>query len=82
MFTFLGDSWLDISPQELDRLLEETTGFGTRQSNLGQDNKQEGAEYEEASYSLVAVTQGVKNFIKAVSSHEGAEFPWWAWNIT
>ncbi|XP_048864511.1 protein ecdysoneless homolog isoform X2 [Brienomyrus brachyistius] len=70
------DSWLDISPQELDRLLEETTGFGTRQSNLGQDNKQEGAKYDEASYSLVAVTQGVKNFIKTVSSHEGAEFPW------
>uniref|UniRef100_A0A8C7J9W5 Ecdysoneless homolog (Drosophila) n=1 Tax=Oncorhynchus kisutch TaxID=8019 RepID=A0A8C7J9W5_ONCKI len=30
---------------------------------------------EEGSYSLVAVTQGMKNFINAVSSHEGAELP-------
>lgn len=31
---------------------------------------------EEGSYSLVAVTQGMKNFINTMSSHEGAELPW------
>ncbi|XP_028323841.1 protein ecdysoneless homolog [Gouania willdenowi] len=34
------------------------------------------AEEEEAGYSLVAVTQGMKNFLNAMSSHEGAEIPW------
>lgn len=31
---------------------------------------------EEASYSLVAVSQGMKSFLNAMSSHEGAELPW------
>ena len=34
-------------------------------------------EEEEANYSLVAVSQGMKNFLSAMSSHEGAELPWW-----
>lgn len=33
-------------------------------------------EKEEAGYSLVAVSQGMKNFLNAMSSHEGAELPW------
>lgn len=37
-----------------------------------EDNKEE----EEAAYSLVAVSQGMKNFLSAMSSHEGAELPW------
>lgn len=32
---------------------------------------------EETGYSLVAVGQGMKNFLNAMSSHEGAELPWW-----
>lgn len=32
---------------------------------------------EEAGYSLIAVSKGMKDFLNAVSSHEGAEFPWW-----
>lgn len=35
-----------------------------------------GYEEEEAGYSLVAVSKGMKDFLNAVSSHEGAEFPW------
>lgn len=31
---------------------------------------------EECGYSLVAVSQGMKKFLDAVSSHEGAEVPW------
>lgn len=32
---------------------------------------------EEGGYSLVAVSQGMKHFLSAMSSHEGAELPWW-----
>lgn len=40
-------------------------------------NKAEGdKEEEEGGYSLVAVSQGMKNFLNAMSSHEGAEMPW------
>lgn len=31
----------------------------------------------EAGFSLVAVSQGMKDFLNAMSSHEGAELPWW-----
>lgn len=33
-------------------------------------------EEEDAGYSLVAVSKGMKDFLNAMSSHEGAEFPW------
>uniref|UniRef100_A0A6Q2YBR3 Ecdysoneless homolog (Drosophila) n=1 Tax=Esox lucius TaxID=8010 RepID=A0A6Q2YBR3_ESOLU len=59
------DSWLDISAKELERLLEDRGG-----------GEKEGEE--EDGYSLVAVTQGMKKFISAMSSHEGAELPWYA----
>lgn len=69
------DAWLDISPQELERLLEERGGRkvidGTRKTVGPEDKEQE----EETGYSLVAVTQGMKDFINAMSSHEGAEIP-------
>ncbi|XP_038847865.1 protein ecdysoneless homolog isoform X2 [Salvelinus namaycush] len=76
------ESWLDISAQELEHLLEEREGSGvglggskpslTKHTQGGRSEKGE----EEGSYSLVAVTQGMKNFINAMSSHEGAELPW------
>ncbi|XDV43054.1 hypothetical protein PO909_011604 [Leuciscus waleckii] len=69
------DAWLDISPQELERLLEEKgsrrVSEGTRKTAQSHEEVQE----EEAGYSLIAVTQGMKNFINAMSSHEGAEIP-------
>uniref|UniRef100_A0A8D3DAS4 Ecdysoneless homolog (Drosophila) n=1 Tax=Scophthalmus maximus TaxID=52904 RepID=A0A8D3DAS4_SCOMX len=58
------DSWLDITAQDLERMLQERSG-GTKDE-----------EEEEASYSLVAISQGMKNFLSAMSSHEGAELPW------
>lgn len=71
----VGDAWLDISPQELERLLEEKgsrrVSDGTRKTAQPHEEVQE----EEAGYSLIAVTQGMKNFINAMSSHEGAEIP-------
>ncbi|TRZ00723.1 hypothetical protein DNTS_007163 [Danionella cerebrum] len=66
------DSWLDISPQELERLLQET-GRGMKNNATHTKAKQE--EEQEGGYSLIAVTQGMKSFINAMSSHEGAEIP-------
>uniref|UniRef100_A0A3B4EFX7 Ecdysoneless homolog (Drosophila) n=1 Tax=Pygocentrus nattereri TaxID=42514 RepID=A0A3B4EFX7_PYGNA len=62
------DDWLNISSQELERLLEERGGRGfTCGTRVAEEEERE----EEAGYSLVAVTQGMKNFINAMSSHEG-----------
>ncbi|XP_028280044.1 protein ecdysoneless homolog [Parambassis ranga] len=86
------DSWLDITAQDLERLLQERSGgradVGSQNSSStkqmqharnaeqkekeAEDNKEE----EEAAYSLVAVSHGMKNFLNAMSSHEGAELPW------
>uniref|UniRef100_A0A668A6F2 Ecdysoneless homolog (Drosophila) n=1 Tax=Myripristis murdjan TaxID=586833 RepID=A0A668A6F2_9TELE len=56
------DSWLDITAQDLEHMLQERS-----RGSIGEE--------EEASYSLVAVTKGMKNFLNAMSSHEGAELP-------
>lgn len=88
----LGDSWLDITTQDLERILQEKSGGradissqsssstqqtqcvnGTEERRRGQSG---GQEEEEGGYSLVAVSQGMKNFLNAMSSHEGAELPW------
>uniref|UniRef100_A0A8C2ZVL6 Ecdysoneless homolog (Drosophila) n=1 Tax=Cyclopterus lumpus TaxID=8103 RepID=A0A8C2ZVL6_CYCLU len=76
------DSWLDITTQDLERLLQERSGgrADVGKQNVGgaeerrketEDDKKE----EEAGFSLVAVSQGMKNFLNAMSSHEGAELP-------
>uniref|UniRef100_A0A8C1B2F2 Ecdysoneless homolog (Drosophila) n=1 Tax=Cyprinus carpio carpio TaxID=630221 RepID=A0A8C1B2F2_CYPCA len=69
------DAWLDISPQELERLLEERGGRGVSDGTCKTAQPDEEVQEEEAGYSLIAVTQGMKNFINAMSSHEGAEIP-------
>nr|XP_046209908.1 protein ecdysoneless homolog [Oncorhynchus gorbuscha]XP_046209909.1 protein ecdysoneless homolog [Oncorhynchus gorbuscha] len=73
------EGWLDISAQELEHLLEGSgVGLGGSEPSLTkhtQGGRSEKGE-EEGSYSMVAVTQGMKNFINAMSSHEGAELPW------
>uniref|UniRef100_A0A8C2HGN2 Ecdysoneless homolog (Drosophila) n=1 Tax=Cyprinus carpio TaxID=7962 RepID=A0A8C2HGN2_CYPCA len=71
----VGDAWLDISPQELERLLEERGGRGVSDGTCKTAQPDEEVQEEEAGYSLIAVTQGMKNFINAMSSHEGAEIP-------
>ncbi|CAI5654527.1 protein ecdysoneless homolog [Oreochromis niloticus] len=86
------DSWLDITAQDLERLLQERSGgradvgsqnsSSTKQKQHVGDAEERGKETEdnieeeEAGYSLVAISQGMKNFLKAMSSHEGAELPW------
>uniref|UniRef100_A0A6Q2X028 Ecdysoneless homolog (Drosophila) n=1 Tax=Esox lucius TaxID=8010 RepID=A0A6Q2X028_ESOLU len=76
------DSWLDISAKELERLLEDRGGgVGCskpsliKQTLVGRSEEEEKEGEEEDGYSLVAVTQGMKKFISAMSSHEGAELP-------
>lgn len=65
-------------------MLQERTGW---RADVGKHTQQlegteegkgetEHAEDEESGYSLVAVSQGMKRFLHAVSSHEGAEVPW------
>ncbi|XP_076142248.1 protein ecdysoneless homolog [Alosa pseudoharengus] len=82
------DSWLDLTPQDLEQILQERAGRGvsgglgrtgaqsrTQPGERGSAGAEEEAE-QEAGYSLVAVTQGMKNFINTMSSYEGAELPW------
>ncbi|KAM8858927.1 protein ecdysoneless homolog isoform 1-T2 [Spinachia spinachia] len=87
------DSWLDISAQDLERMLQERSvgraDVGSQNSSCtkqgtqnvggaeeGRKETEEDKKEEEAGYSLVAVSQGMKNFLNAMSSHEGAELPW------
>ncbi|XP_072546684.1 protein ecdysoneless homolog isoform X4 [Salminus brasiliensis] len=68
------DDWLNMTPLELEKLLQERGGLGLpREPGKGVREGEE--QEEEAGYSLVAVTQGMKSFINAMSSHEGAELP-------
>lgn len=71
----VGDAWLDISPQELERLLEERGGRGVSDGTRKTAQPDEEQQEEEAGYSLIAVTKGMKSFINSMSSHEGAEIP-------
>lgn len=92
-----GESWLDITAQDLERMLQERSGgradVGSQNTSStrrieqhvrgaeetrkeAEDKEGEGEGEEEAGYSLVAVSQGMKNFLNAMSSHEGAELPW------
>lgn len=87
-----GDSWLDITAQDLERILQDRSGgraaVGSQNSSSTKQTEQAGGaeerrnemkdneEEKEAGYSLVAVSQGMKNFLNAMSSHEGAELPW------
>uniref|UniRef100_A0A8C6LZX8 Ecdysoneless cell cycle regulator n=1 Tax=Nothobranchius furzeri TaxID=105023 RepID=A0A8C6LZX8_NOTFU len=62
------DSWLDVTAQDLELLLQER--------KAGKEMEDSKDEEEDAGYSLVAVSQGMKDFLNAMSSYEGAEMPW------
>ncbi|XP_060624785.2 protein ecdysoneless homolog [Anolis sagrei] len=61
------DSWLDISPDTLDEILQEASGTNKPASVSNE---------EEQNYDLAEVTESMKTFISQVSSYEGAEIPW------
>uniref|UniRef100_A0A3B3ZWV6 Uncharacterized protein n=1 Tax=Periophthalmus magnuspinnatus TaxID=409849 RepID=A0A3B3ZWV6_9GOBI len=75
------DSWLDITEQDLEQMLQERArncdGVEFQKSSVSHSKDEPvGIQVEkDAGYSLVAVSQGVKNFLNAMSSHEGAELP-------
>ncbi|XP_053547870.1 protein ecdysoneless homolog isoform X2 [Bombina bombina] len=60
------DSWLDISPDKLEQILQEAAG--------PKDSVPSSSD-EEKRYDLSEVTESMKAFISKVSSHEGAEVP-------
>uniref|UniRef100_A0A1A8LYS4 Ecdysoneless homolog n=1 Tax=Nothobranchius pienaari TaxID=704102 RepID=A0A1A8LYS4_9TELE len=87
------DSWLDVTAQDLELLLQERSSrrvdvgskssISTNQkqhvgeaSEAGKEMEDSKDEEEDAGYSLVAVSQGMKDFLNAMSSYEGAEMPW------
>ncbi|XP_050391760.2 protein ecdysoneless homolog [Patella vulgata] len=57
------DSWLEISPDELDQLLHDTVGKNT--TNTSQQD----------TFDLSQITENMKSFVNNISSVEGAEFP-------
>ncbi|NXI99691.1 ECD protein, partial [Psophia crepitans] len=59
------DSWLDITPDDLDQMLKEARNEPVPSSNE-----------EEQKYDLEAVAESMKAFVSKVSTHEGAEMPW------
>ncbi|NXI40543.1 ECD protein, partial [Galbula dea] len=59
------DSWLEITPDDLDQLLKEARNESLPSSN------EEGEKYD-----LEALTESMKAFVSKVSTHEGAEMPW------
>ncbi|XP_053731895.1 protein ecdysoneless homolog [Synchiropus splendidus] len=73
------DSWLDITAQDLERMLGERSqgaSSGKGPSSGGVEESGRATEEEEAGYNLVALSKGMKNFLNTMSSHEGAELPW------
>ncbi|KAJ6657754.1 hypothetical protein lerEdw1_001941 [Lerista edwardsae] len=61
------DSWLELSPDALDEILQEASGRNKSASTVNE---------EEQNYNLAEVTESMKAFISKVSTHEGAEMPW------
>ncbi|KAI1231593.1 Protein SGT1, partial [Lamprotornis superbus] len=58
------ESWLDLTPDDLDQMLKEA-----RSESLPSTNE------EEQKYDLETVAESMKAFVSKVSTHEGAEMP-------
>ncbi|KAM4030244.1 protein ecdysoneless homolog isoform 2-T2 [Anomaloglossus baeobatrachus] len=58
------DSWLDLTPEKLEQMLQYAAGPKEIATETGEN------------YNLTEVTESMKAFITNVSSHEGAEVPW------
>ncbi|KAM9550533.1 protein ecdysoneless homolog [Guaruba guarouba] len=59
------DSWLELTPDDLDQMLKEAGSESIQSSNE-----------EEQKYDLETVAESMKAFVSKVSTHEGAEMPW------
>ncbi|KAM9324985.1 protein ecdysoneless homolog [Gastrophryne carolinensis] len=62
------DCWLDISAEKLEQILQDAAGSKETVPPQSTDSDQ--------NYNLSEVTSSMKAFISKVSSHEGAEVPW------
>ncbi|KAF7465981.1 protein ecdysoneless homolog isoform X2 [Marmota monax] len=60
------DRWLDLSPDQLEQLLQEAAG---------KKESQPISKKEEQDYDLTQVSESMKAFISKVSTHKGAELP-------
>ncbi|XP_077352292.1 protein ecdysoneless homolog [Festucalex cinctus] len=82
------DDWLNVTAQDLERMLEERSGTRPEPVAHEEDAKSSGTEGdrstqtedreegEEAGYSLVGVSQRMRKFLNTKSSFLGAELPW------
>ncbi|XP_051935704.1 protein ecdysoneless homolog [Hippocampus zosterae] len=81
------DNWLNVTAQDLERMLEERSGYGpkpttakcpepTETETAGSTETGNRNEEEEAGYSLLGVSQKMTRFLNAKSSYLGAELPW------
>ncbi|XP_051030419.1 protein ecdysoneless homolog isoform X2 [Phodopus roborovskii] len=61
------DQWLNLSPDQLDQLLQDTAGRKESQPVSRQE--------EEQNYDVAQVSDSMKAFISKVSTHKGAELP-------
>ncbi|KAM4670081.1 protein ecdysoneless homolog isoform 1-T7 [Amazona ochrocephala] len=59
------DSWLELTPDDLDKMLKDAGSESIQSSNE-----------EEQKYDLETVAESMKAFVSKVSTHEGAEMPW------
>lgn len=66
VFFFSDDQWLDLSPDQLDQLLQEAAG---------KKEAEPISKKEEQNYDLSQVSESMKAFISKVSTHKGAELP-------
>lgn len=66
-FVLSDDSWLEISPDDLEKMLKEATNEFHPSSD----------DEEEQKYDLETVAESMKAFVSKVSTHEGAEMPWY-----
>lgn len=64
--SFSDDRWLDLSPDQLDQLLQEAAG---------KKEAERISKKEEQNYDLTQVSESMKAFISKVSTHKGAELP-------
>uniref|UniRef100_A0A8C3YVM1 Ecdysoneless cell cycle regulator n=1 Tax=Catagonus wagneri TaxID=51154 RepID=A0A8C3YVM1_9CETA len=60
------DQWLDLSPDQLDQLLQEAAG---------KKEPEPVSKGREENYDLTQVSESMKAFISKVSTHKGAELP-------
>ncbi|KAL2769829.1 protein ecdysoneless-like protein isoform 3 [Daubentonia madagascariensis] len=61
------DQWLDLSPDQLDQLLQEAAGK--------KEAEPISKEEKEQNYDLTQVSESMRAFISKVSTHKGAELP-------